>query len=46
MGYNPWGCKESDRTERLMHFQLHYQEFTGEEIESEELRDQPEFQRE
>ena len=41
--YNPWCRKESDGTERLTHFQLHYREFTGEEIESEELRDQPEF---
>ena len=43
MGYNPWGRKELDRTEQLMHFQLHYQDFTSEEIESEELRDQLEF---
>ena len=43
MDYNPWCRKESDGTERLTHFQLHYREFTGEEIESEELRDQPEF---
>ena len=40
------GSQRMDRTDRLMHFQLHYHEFTGEEIESEELRDQPEFQRE
>ena len=43
MGYNSWGRKELDRTERLVHFQLHYQDFTAEEIESEELRDQLEF---
>ena len=23
IGYNPWGCKESDMTERL-HFQFHF----------------------
>ena len=29
MSYSPWGCKESDTTERLTHFTFHFQRLVG-----------------